>query len=154
MPDQPDAARGASPFIVLVDTNVALDLLMNRAPFVHEALQLFALAEAQRIQLLLSSDAVSTIAYIVEKNSGRAAAREAIAKLLDFVSLAPLTEQTVLRGLSLEFDDIEDSLVAAAAEGADAQAIVTRNVTDFTRSPLPVMTPTEFLAFWVARERA
>ena len=46
------------PVRILVDTNVALDLLLNREPFAIDALQLFALAEAEKVELLLSTDAI------------------------------------------------------------------------------------------------
>lgn len=136
---------------VLVDTNVALDLLQERQPYVWDALQIFALGEASELELLLSSDSVSTIFYVVSRNASAKIAREALAKLLDIVKLAPLDEKTVLRGMSLDFVDIEDVLIAAVAERSNAQAIVTRNARDFENAPLPVMTPAEFLAFWQCR---
>ena len=131
---------------VLVDTNVALDLLLARQPFVNDALQLFALGEAGRAQLLLSTDAISTIFFVVSKNQNAATAREAICKLLDLVGLAALDERAVLRGMSLDFEDIEDALVAAVAEKEGVDLIVTRNQKDFKNSPVPVMAPAAFLA--------
>ena len=139
-------------FKALIDTNVALDLLQQREPFVYDALQIFALSEAGQLKLYLSTDAISTIYYVVAKNADAATGREAVSKLLDFVSLAALDERAVLNGLALDFADVEDALVAAVAEKESAQAIITRNARDFTGSPVPVMTPREFLAFWQARD--
>ncbi len=136
---------------VLIDTNVALDLLQERQPHVWDALQIFALGEAGELELLLSTDSISTIFYVVSHNADAAVAREAITKLLDFVMLASLDEKAVLRGLSLDFVDIEDALIASVAERSGAQVIVTRNAKDFKNSPLPVMAPSEFLAFWQCR---
>ncbi len=138
---------------VLVDTNVALDLLLAREPFDIDAIQLFALSEAGKFDLLLSTDAISTIFYVVSKNRNASKAREAISKLLDFVTLVSLDERAVLHGLALDFADIEDALVASVAESANARVIITRNVKDFKNSPVPVMTPKEFLAFWSLREK-
>lgn len=146
-----NTAKG-SQFKVLIDTNVALDLLQQREPFVYDALQIFALGEAGRMNLYLSTDAISTIYYVVAKNADAATGREAISKLLDFVSLAALDDRAVLRGLVLDFVDVEDALVAAVAERESVQAIITRNVQDFKGSPVPVMTPKEFLAFWQIRD--
>lgn len=144
----------AAPASVLIDTNIALDLLQARQPFVEDVLQIFALGEAGKLHLVVSSDAISTIFYVVSKNSGRAAGREAISKLLDFVSLAPLDERTVIRGLALDFGDIEDALVAAVAEREGVSAIITRNAADFAASPVPAVGPKEFLAFWFTRQQA
>lgn len=133
---------------VMLDTNVALDLLQERQPFVADALHVFALGEAGKVELLLSTDAISTIFSIVGKNKNAAIAREAVAKLLDFVSLVSLDEHAVLRGMSLDFEDVEDALVAAVAGKEQASVIVTRNEKDFKNSPVPVQSPAAFLAFY------
>ncbi len=150
-----DAREGSGTgYKFLVDANVALDLLQNREPFVFDALQLFAMSERGEFGLLLPADAISTVFYVVEKNSGTAAGKEAIAKLLDFVTLAPLDEQAVLDGLRLDFKDVEDSLVAAVAQRCGAKAILARNAKDFANSPIPAITPKEFLASWEAKRAA
>ncbi len=141
------------PVRILVDTNVALDLLLNREPFAIDALQLFALAEAEKVELLLSTDAISTIFYVVRKNCDSSVAREALAKLLDYVALVALDERAVIRGLATDFADVEDALVAAVAEKTGAAAIVTRNLSDFKSSPVRAVSPREFLAAWTAREQ-
>lgn len=41
--------------------------------------------------------------------------------------------------------DFEDNVVIAAAVTASLDAIVTRNVTDFAHSPVPVWQPAELL---------
>lgn len=133
---------------VLLDTNVVLDLLLAREPFVHEATSIFALGEDGRFKLLLSTDAISTIAYVIERNCDAATARTAIQNLVGRVHLASLDEATVLRALALGFDDTEDALVAAVAERERADVIVTRNRKDFDKSPVVTMTPREFLSFW------
>jgi len=42
--------------------------------------------------------------------------------------------------------DFEDALQLAAAVACGAGVILTRNTADFKASPIPVMTPEEFLA--------
>ena len=142
------------PTRVLLDTNIALDLLLAREPFAADALHIFALGEAGRLELLLSADAVSTIFYVVRKNKDSAVAREAMAKLLDLVRLADLNERSELRAMALDFADFEDALVAAVAERENAEVIVTRNVKDFQSSPVPTLAPDVFLAAWRARDAA
>ena len=143
-----------APQRIMVDTNVALDLLLNREEFVLEALHIFALAEEGSIELLLSTDAISTIFYVVRKNQGITVAREAISKLLDYVTLAGLDDRSVIRGLALDFDDVEDALVAAVAEKESAEFIVTRNATDFKNSPVPALLPKVYLASLMAQRKA
>lgn len=130
----------------LVDTNVALDLLLAREPFEVDALHIFSLAESGNIELYLSSDAISTISYLITKNADAQVARQAIALLLDYVSLASLDENIVLKSLVLDFSDIEDALVASVADSIQAQCIITRNMKDFENSPIPAVDPKVFLA--------
>ena len=136
---------------VMVDICVALDVLLAREPFLADALGVFALGEAGTIELVLSTDAVSTIFYIVGRNRDAAAAREAVAKLLDMVRLSALDEHAVLRAMTLEFTDIEDALVAAVAEREGASLIVTRNAGDFANSSVPAVEPAELVAGETAR---
>lgn len=133
-----------------IDANVALDLLQAREPHVADALHVFALAEQGQFELLLSTDSLSTIFYVVEKNRDAQTAREALSKLLDYVTLCALDESSVLRGMALDFIDIEDAFICAVASAAKADVIITRNVRDFSSSPVPVVTPREFLAAWQA----
>ncbi|MCL2150967.1 MAG: PIN domain-containing protein [Coriobacteriia bacterium] len=130
----------------LIDTNVVLDLLLAREPFVADAVHIFTLAESKQIELYLSTDAISTVFYIVSRNKGRAAARQAVLNTLDFVSLAALDEACVLDGLALYMPDMEDALVAAVAHRVDADAIITRNAKDFKASLVPAVSPREAIA--------
>ena len=136
---------------VLVDTNVVLDVLLAREPFLEDALGVFASGEAGALELLLSTDAISTVFYIVRKNQGAAAAREAVAKLLDMVRLVALDERAVMRAMLLDFTDLEDALVVAVAEREGARLIVTRNGADFANSPVPAVAPGALLALLAAQ---
>jgi len=49
------------------------------------------------------------------------------------------------RARLLPLKDFEDALVASVAEATGSGSIVTRNVPDFAGSPVPAVTPTEFL---------
>ncbi len=50
-----------------------------------------------------------------------------------------------VRARSLAMKDFEDSAVAAAAEFAGCDYIVTRNAADFRGTPVPVLSPDECL---------
>ena len=139
---------------VFLDTNIALDLLQARKGFLEDALFIFALGEQGKLQLCLSTDSLSTIFYVIEKNKDAPTAREAISKILDLVTLCPLDESAVLRGMALDLSDIEDAFICALAMKAQCSVIITRNVKDFARSPIPVRTSHEFVAAWRAQHQA
>jgi len=60
-------------------------------------------------------------------------------------AILPIDKQTLLDADALPGNDLEDNILIAAAITASLDAIVTRNVADFSHSPLPVWEPAELL---------
>ena len=77
---------------------------------------------------------------------GDADTRDFIAELIRFVAVAPADTSALRYALSLPLADFEDAMQVAAARACGARHIVTRNVRDFARSPIPATTPREALA--------
>jgi predicted nucleic acid-binding protein len=65
--------------------------------------------------------------------------------LLRYFEVAGTTHRELKRARRLDWPDFEDAVVAAAAESYSCTHIVTRNVRDFRDSPVPALTPEEFL---------
>ena len=84
---------------------------------------------------------VSNVYYIVARERGTAFARQSIADFLAFVEVVRTDTADVRYALDLPMADFEDALQAAAARACGARSIVTRNVRDFARSPVPAVTP-------------
>jgi hypothetical protein len=59
--------------------------------------------------------------------------------------ILPIDKQTLLDADALPGSDFEDNIVIRAAVTASLDAIVTRNVSDFAHSSIPVWTPAELL---------
>ncbi|KAB8294584.1 type II toxin-antitoxin system VapC family toxin [Bifidobacterium avesanii] len=131
---------------LIVDTNVFLDVILSRKPLCDASAALLSLSTRPDHELLMPAHAAATIAYIVEANANRGRARQALSLCLGIAHVAPLDETTILRGLSYNFKDTEDSFVAAIAEREHATFIVTNNVKDFALSPIPAITPIEYLS--------
>ena len=62
------------------------------------------------------------------------------------MAVAPADSQALRYAVSLPMADFEDAMQVAAAKACGARYIVTRNVRDFARSPIPAITPGEALA--------
>ena len=88
---------------------------------------------------------MATSSYLVGRAASPAKAREFIADLIDGMDIARLENTEVKRALTLPMADFEDALIAAAAESAGATHIVTRNLTDFRKSPVKAVTPEDFV---------
>ena len=63
----------------LIDTNVVLDFLQEREPFVKDAVKLFGRIDAREIEGFIAATTITNIYYIVRRASRIEAAQNAIA---------------------------------------------------------------------------
>lgn len=130
----------------LIDTNVVLDVLLNRAPFAQNSADVLRLASGE-IREYVSASAITDIYYIARKEIGdRTQAKNLLKRLLHVVHVAALSEREIVAALDSDWPDFEDAVQNAVAETEGFDAIVTRNPSDFAQSPLPVYSPQQFLA--------
>ena len=125
----------------MFDTNVILDVLLERLPFAEPAAHLLAQAERGGIQGFVCATSITTIFYLARKSLGRDDARRQVANLLSILDIAPVNRAVLERAARSDFDDFEDAVVAESARQVSAQVILTRNERDFARSPIPVHSP-------------
>ena len=131
---------------VLVDTNIVLDVLLARQPFVGRAAEVFGLVERSRVEGLLCATTVTTIDDLLSQAMPRPAARPILRKLMDLFDIASVN-RTVLEGaFQSRVTDFEDAVLEQAGRLAGAEMIVTRNQSDFRQACLKVLGPDEFLA--------
>jgi len=71
---------------------------------------------------------------------------EEVDKILAWAEVAPVDSFSAARARSLQLPDFEDAMQCACAENCLADFIVTRNVRDFASSPIPPISPTDFIA--------
>ena len=131
---------------VAIDTNVVLDVLLDRDPYVEDSSQILWAAESGAITALLCATTITTIHYMTVKTLGRAGSIAAIDQLLAIFDVAAVNRQVLQIAAASKIRDYEDAVLAHAAELAGATAIVTRNPKDFAKSGLRAYTPREWLA--------
>jgi predicted nucleic acid-binding protein len=131
---------------VLLDTNVILDVLAARQPFVQEAEKIFALAAAERIAGYLTANSVTDLYYLLRKHLTAQAAKEALARLFSLFSVLDVRAADCLAALDKP-GDFEDALLLACAQRRGRiDYIVTRDqgLQEFP-SPIPVVSPAVLL---------
>ena len=137
---------------VMVDTNVVLDLLLDRTPHAMNAAQIFSLIERNVIAGCLGATTLTTVHYLATKVVGSQKARWEIRKLLRLFEVAPVNRSVLEAALEAEgFRDFEDAVLHEAARQADADALVTRNESDFRKAVLAVYEPRELINIVQAR---
>jgi predicted nucleic acid-binding protein len=130
---------------VLIDLNVLLDVIQRREPHYRPAARVLSLVAEGMIEAVVPGHALTTVHYIVSRFTDAGTADAAINWILtDFEVIGEGTD-VMLRARSLASDDFEDAVVAAAAQTASCDWIITRNVVDFAESPVPAITPAELL---------
>jgi len=131
--------------IVLFDTDVILDLLLDREPFADAAVQVFSEAEKGNMTGFICATAVTTIFYLAAKAAGASKAKKSIHRLLSFLEVAPVNRAVLEGALESKYADFEDGVVSEAASRVGATAIITRNVRHYRHSPVPAYLPTDVL---------
>jgi predicted nucleic acid-binding protein len=119
---------------LLLDTNVILDALLDRAEFVGESAGVMAQVERGRAEGFLCATAITTIHYLVSKQVGPARAKESIRSLLRLFQVAPVNGAVLASALESRARDYEDAVVLESARLVGADAIVTRNQKDFPKT--------------------
>jgi predicted nucleic acid-binding protein len=128
---------------VLLDTNIVLDILMDRMPFADSAVELFSKVEDGTIIGYLCGTTITTVYYLASKAVGTARAQEEIRKLLNLFEVAPVNRHVLEAALVADFIDFEDAVIHEGACHIGADAIVTRNQKDFKKSRIPVYSSEE-----------
>lgn len=130
---------------LMIDANVAIDVFAKREPFIDSAKKVLAFCTQDGNRGIFWSGAITTIHYILRKPIGDNAAREHIRTLLALYDIAEVTKADMLEAEDSGMPDFEDAVVAYCAKRAKAQYIITRNVRDFKGSPIPAISPEDFL---------
>jgi predicted nucleic acid-binding protein len=130
---------------VLFDSDVLLDILMERQPFVVASAKALAWATIPGNEGMVAGHAVTNMFYILRRKVGRDEAIRLISAILQILTVASVTAAVIDAALKSAMLDFEDAVTSIAAEASGAEVIVTRNGSDFLRSRVPTLSPDEFL---------
>lgn len=130
---------------VFLDTNILVDLIADRKPFSKYAIELFQLAEEDKLQVFTSSHSIATTHYLLKKYLDEKSLREVLYNLLEFLTVIPVDADIIQKGLRSHHKDFEDSIQILCASSIEKMnCIITRNGKDFKGSEIPALSPDEF----------
>ena len=131
---------------VLFDTNVVLDLLLDRGP--HAASAGFVMSASDRglIDGLLCAISATTVFHLLGRTVGKSAAFTDLQSLLQIFEVAAVDGPVLQAAMASDFTDFQDAVIHEAALAAGAVGIVTRDRSGFGRATLPIYSPAELSA--------
>ena len=131
---------------VFVDTDVCLDLLSGRKPFNKTAEILFSLADNRKVKIYVSSLSFSNIDYVLRSQYFSTHSRQLIGKFKTLVNVLPVDSKTIDLAIASDFNDFEDAIQYSCAIENNLTTIITRNVKDYKKATIAILTPEAFIA--------
>ena len=128
---------------MLFDSDVLLDVLAQRQPFVIASARALNLSIQPQLLGYVSGHAVTNIFYILRRQVGSETARSLLSRLLQNLQVASVTDEVIRAALQSSVN-FEDAVTSEAANAAGVEVIVTRNTTDFVTSSVPAILPEDF----------
>ena len=134
---------------VMFDTNIILDLLLNRQPFCEMSARVIDLSATKKMEGYVSASAITDIYYLAYKViRDKNKVCSLLERLLQIVSVAGVTETEISAALKSGWNDFEDAVQYFTAKKIDASYIVTRNKKDYLSGDIAVAEPEEFFALF------
>ena len=137
---------------VLIDTNIILDVLLDRKPFSINSAELFKLAEQERIEAYITSNSVTDIVYILRKAYDISTIKENLMIMFGFIKILNVSASDILKAFEIKTNDYEDAVIIQCASRIEANYIITRDTKGFKDSPVSCMTAEQFIYSFSSRE--
>lgn len=138
---------------LLIDTNVVLDVLLQREPFCRTATAVLNLTQRDDVREYVSASAITDIYYIANKQmKDRNAVRDLLKRLLMVISVAAVSEREIQNALNLAWGDFEDSVQYSVALMNEMDGIVTRNSSDYQEANMRIWLPEQALELFANEE--
>ena len=131
---------------VLINTNVLLDRILTREPYSQSAGEILDLCAKKVIEGFIAVNSLLDIFYITRRDISERNRRKLLLSLREVLSVVGVEDLKIEEALRYSaFSDLEDCIQYLCAKEIKADYIITRNVKDFSRSDITVITPDEFL---------
>jgi predicted nucleic acid-binding protein len=130
---------------VLLDTNVILDIALERQPFFDDSETIISLVEQGQIEGYICASSFGDLYYIIRKAKGRDLALEFLREIVTLCQVATVDSNAINMALTINFRDFEDAIKYSTAVLNNSDVIVTRNSSDFPVTTPRILTPQQLI---------
>ena len=114
--------------ILLIDTNILLDVLQERHPYFETSFEIWGLCEFDdSVTGYISSMSLANIAYIMRKELTPERMQEIFMTLVMTFRFTDLSFSDLEKASDMKWRDFEDAVQSATAARINADYIITRN---------------------------
>ncbi|WP_375328225.1 type II toxin-antitoxin system VapC family toxin [Microcystis sp. BLCC-F210] len=131
---------------VLLDTNIIIDIALERQPYFTNSETVLAFVEQGQIEGYISASTISDLYYLIRKQKGRDLTIEFLQEILTFCQIATVNQAAIRMAFTTNFQDFEDSIQYSSALVNQLDAIITRNPQDFPIVTPRIITPEQLIA--------
>lgn len=131
---------------IFLDTNILLDVFLERSPFCQPAQMIWTLVEKKKIRGAISAISVNNIFFILKKLAGNEKAYTATESLTESFKIIDVGSKMILQALKTRFNDFEDGIQYLSAIKFRADAIISRDSSGFAKSEIPIFDGPQFLS--------
>ncbi|MFB2971947.1 type II toxin-antitoxin system VapC family toxin [Aerosakkonema sp. BLCC-F183] len=130
---------------ILIDTNIIVDVALERQPFYSESVQVLSLVHRKEVEGYISASTVSDLYYIIRKPKGREQTIDFLRRIFTFCRVATVDESVISMALTANFRNFEDGIQYSTAVENKLDTIITRDIADFPVTTPRILTPTQLI---------
>ena len=130
---------------LFLDTNVVIDVIAAREPFVADSRAIFDLCESGKADGRVSALTLCTVSYVLRKFVTPGTMRTKLREFRNILTPVDLSVSLLDKAIASSIADFEDAVQFYTAVYSEADYIITRNIRHFPQDNIPVLTPTDFL---------
>jgi predicted nucleic acid-binding protein len=130
---------------LFIDSDVFLDTVLQRQPHSVASEQVLGMCETAEARGYTSSLILSNLYFILRRISTHTKAIEAVQKIRSYIDVLPVTDKEIGESIEAGFRDFEDGIQYFVCVNHKIDCFITRNVKDFKKASITVLTPKEWL---------
>jgi predicted nucleic acid-binding protein len=130
---------------VLLDTNIIVDIALERQPFFSNSEAILSFVELEQIEGYISASSFGDLYYIIRREKGRDLTTEFLRHIASLCQIATVDSTVINMALNSNFKDFEDDIQYSTAVQNNLGAIVTRNPRDYPVTTPRILTPEQLI---------